>query len=126
VPIALKVAPDLEPQHIADLSKVFTDGGLDGLIATNTTISRSEIEGCNFEHQAGGLSGAPLTPRATDVIANFYSYLGEKVPIIGVGGIMTAEDAQAKLKAGAKIVQLYTGFVYNGPPLVREILKSVK
>lgn len=125
VPIALKVAPDLEPQHIADLSKVFIDGGLDGLIATNTTISRAEVAGCDFESQAGGLSGAPLTPRATDVIANFYSHLGEKVPIIGVGGIMTAEHAQAKLKAGAKLVQLYTGFIYHGPPLVRDILKTV-
>ena len=126
VPIALKVAPDLEPQHIADLSEVFLSGGLDGLIATNTTISRSEVAGCDYEDQAGGLSGAPLTPRATDVIADFYSHLGDKVPIIGVGGIMTADDAQAKLKAGAKLVQLYTGFIYNGPPLVSDILKSVQ
>ncbi|BDS05633.1 dihydroorotate dehydrogenase (quinone) [Oceaniferula spumae] len=125
VPIALKVAPDLEPQHIADLAKVFLDGGLDGLIATNTTISRAEVAGCDYESQAGGLSGAPLTPRATDVIADFYSHLGDKVPIIGVGGIMTAEDAQAKLKAGAKLVQLYTGFIYHGPPLVRAILKKI-
>ena len=124
VPIALKVAPDLEPQHIADLSQVFLDGGLDGLIATNTTISRKEVAGENFEHQAGGLSGAPLTTRSTDVIADFYSHLGEQVPIIGVGGIMTPEDAQAKLKAGAKIIQLYTGFVYHGPPLVQGILKA--
>ncbi|MBK1855954.1 quinone-dependent dihydroorotate dehydrogenase [Verrucomicrobiaceae bacterium 5K15] len=124
VPIALKVAPDLEPQHIADLAKVFLNGGLDGLIATNTTISRKEVAGCDFESQAGGLSGAPLTPRATDVIAEFHSHLGEQVPIIGVGGIMTAEDAQAKLKAGAKLVQLYTGFIYHGPPLVKSILKA--
>ena len=123
VPIALKVAPDLEPQHIADLSQVFLKGGLDGLIATNTTISRSEVAGCDFEHQAGGLSGAPLTPRASDVIAEFYSHLGDKVPIIGVGGIMSAADAQDKLNAGAKLIQLYTGFIYNGPPLVRDILK---
>ncbi len=126
VPIALKVAPDLEPQHIADLSQVFLDGGLDGLIATNTTISRSEIADCDFASQAGGLSGAPLTPRATDVIADFYSHLGDQVPIIGVGGIMTAEHSQAKLKAGAKLIQIYTGFIYKGPPLVRDILKAVK
>ncbi len=125
VPIALKVAPDLEPQHIADLSEVFLNGGLDGLIATNTTISRTEVAGCDYQDQAGGLSGAPLTLRATDVIADFYSHLGDKVPIIGVGGIMTAEDAEVKLKAGAKIVQLYTGFIYNGPPLVQNILKSI-
>ncbi len=124
VPIALKVAPDLEPTHIADLAKVFLDGGLDGLIATNTTISRSEVAGCDYASQAGGLSGAPLTSRSTEVIAAFHSHLGSEVPIIGVGGIMTAEDAQEKLKAGAKLVQLYTGFIYHGPPLISEILKA--
>ena len=124
VPIALKVAPDLEPQHIADLSQVFLDGGLDGLIATNTTISRTEVDGCDFATQPGGLSGAPLTPKATDVIADFHNHLGNKIPIIGVGGIMSAEDAQAKLNAGATLVQLYTGFIYHGPPLVRDILKA--
>ncbi|MGJ8676915.1 MAG: quinone-dependent dihydroorotate dehydrogenase [Akkermansiaceae bacterium] len=122
VPIALKVAPDLEPQHIADLSQVFLDGGLDGLIATNTTISRSEVAGCDHAAEAGGLSGSPLTSRSTEVIAAFHSHLGDKIPIIGVGGIMTATDAKEKLQAGAKIVQLYTGFVYNGPPLVKDIL----
>tara|TARA_B110000908_G_scaffold172773_1_gene243039 strand:- start:12164 stop:13225 length:1062 start_codon:yes stop_codon:yes gene_type:complete len=126
VPIALKVAPDLEAQHIADLAKVFLDSGLDCLVATNTTISRTEVEGCDFSTQAGGLSGKPLTSRSTDVIADFYSHLGNKVPIIGVGGIMTAEDAQEKLKAGAKLIQIYTGFIYHGPPLVKEILKAVK
>lgn len=125
VPIALKVAPDLEPQHIEDLAKVFTDGGLDCLIATNTTISRTEVEGCDFATQEGGLSGAPLTSRSTEVIAAFHSHLGNKIPIIGVGGIMSAQDAKDKLKAGAKLIQLYTGFIYHGPPLVREILKSV-
>lgn len=125
VPIALKVAPDLEAQHIADLSKVFLDGGLDCLVATNTTISRSAVKGCDFSTQAGGLSGAPLTSRSTEVIAAFHSHLGNQVPIIGVGGIMTAEHAQEKLKAGAKLVQLYTGFIYHGPPLVSEILRKV-
>ncbi|MGB2265570.1 MAG: quinone-dependent dihydroorotate dehydrogenase, partial [Akkermansiaceae bacterium] len=124
VPIALKVAPDLEDQHIADLSKVFLDGGLDCLIATNTTISRAEVKGCDFATQPGGLSGAPLTSHSTKVIEAFHSHLGEQIPIIGVGGIMTAEDAQAKLDAGAKLVQLYTGFIYHGPPLVRDILKA--
>lgn len=125
VPIVLKVAPDLEPQHIADLSQVFLDGGLDGLIATNTTISRTEIAGCQFEDQAGGLSGAPLTSRSTNVIADFYSHLRDQIPIIGVGGIMSTEDAETKLKAGAKLVQLYSGFIYHGPPLIRDILKSI-
>ena len=124
VPITLKVAPDLEPQHIEDLSKVFLDGGLDGLIATNTTISRSEVEGCDFATQAGGLSGAPVTDKSTQVISEFNRHLGGKIPIIGVGGIMSAEDAKAKLDAGATLVQLYTGFIYHGPPLVRDILEK--
>ena len=124
VPIALKVAPDLEDQHIADLSKVFIDSGLECLIATNTTISRAEVQGCDYATQAGGLSGAPLTSRSTEVIKAFYSHLGDKVPIIGVGGIMSAEDARAKLDAGAKLIQLYTGFIYHGPPLVKEILRA--
>ncbi|MFK7911911.1 MAG: quinone-dependent dihydroorotate dehydrogenase [Akkermansiaceae bacterium] len=124
VPITLKVAPDLEPQHIEDLSKVFLNGGLDGLIATNTTISRTEVEGCDFSTQAGGLSGSPVTAKSTEVISAFHSHLGSKIPIIGVGGIMNAEDARAKLNAGATLVQLYTGFIYHGPPLVRDILKA--
>ena len=125
VPIALKVAPDLEPQHIEDLSKVFLEGGLDCLIATNTTISRTEVEGCDFSTQPGGLSGSPLTSKSTEVISAFHSHLGSKIPIIGVGGIITAEDAQAKLDAGATLIQLYTGFVYNGPPLVNNILNNL-
>jgi dihydroorotate dehydrogenase len=124
VPITLKVAPDLEPQHIEDLSKVFLDAGLDGLIATNTTISRAEVEGCDFATQPGGLSGAPVTVKSTNVIAAFHSHLGNDIPIIGVGGIMTPEDAQAKLSAGATLVQLYTGFIYHGPPLVSDIINT--
>lgn len=125
IPIALKVAPDLEPQHIQDLAQTFLNGGLECLIATNTTISRTEVTGCDFSTQAGGLSGAPLTPRSTEVISAFHSHLGNKIPIIGVGGIMTAEDAKAKLAAGATLIQLYTGFIYHGPPLVRDILHSL-
>lgn len=124
VPIALKVAPDLESQNIADLSKVFLEGGLDCLIATNTTLDRTKVEGCDFADQAGGLSGAPLTDKATEVIAEFHSHLGDQIPIIGVGGIMNSEQAQAKLKAGAKLVQVYTGFIYHGPPLVKEIIQA--
>lgn len=125
VPIALKVAPDLDEEHIAALSQVFLDGGLDGLIATNTTISREAVVGHPHAEEAGGLSGAPLTNRATEVIAAFYAALGDQVPIIGVGGIMSAADAQAKLAAGARLIQIYTGFIYRGPALVRDILASL-
>ncbi|MBK1791378.1 quinone-dependent dihydroorotate dehydrogenase [Persicirhabdus sediminis] len=125
-PIALKVAPDLEPQHIEDLAKVFLDEGLDGLIATNTTISREAVKGKPHANEAGGLSGAPVTQKSTEVIKAFHSHLGEQIPIIGVGGIMSADDAKDKFAAGAKLVQLYTGFIYHGPPLVHDILKSLK
>ncbi len=126
VPIALKVAPDLEDSQIAELAQVFLDGGLDCLIATNTTLSREAVKDYPQASEAGGLSGAPLTSRSTDVIADFHSRLGSKVPIIGVGGIMTAEDALAKLNAGAKLVQIYTGFIYKGPPLVHDIIRATR
>lgn len=125
MPIALKVAPDMGEEQIADLSKVFLEGGLDGLVATNTTIERKAVEGKPFAKQAGGLSGAPVTEKSTEVISAFYSHLGDRIPIIGVGGIMNAQDAQDKLDAGAKLVQLYTGFIYHGPPLVHSILASL-
>ncbi len=125
MPIALKVAPDMGDEQIAELSKVFLNGGLEGLIATNTTIERSAVEGKPFSKQAGGLSGRPVTQRSTEVIEAFYSHLGEQIPIIGVGGIMSADDAQQKLNAGAKLVQIYTGFIYHGPPLVHQILDSL-
>lgn len=126
VPIVFKVAPDLAPEHISELGKVFREGGLDGLIATNTTIDRSKIQGHRHCEEQGGLSGAPETELSTQVIAAFSAELGTAVPIIGVGGIMTAEDALAKLAAGATLLQLYTGFIYRGPALIQDILNKIK
>ena len=125
VPIAFKVAPDLHLDHIQELAQVFKDGGLDSLIATNTTIDRNMIQGHRFANEQGGLSGAPETSLSTKVIAAFRSELGSSVPIIGVGGIMTADDALAKLEAGATLLQLYTGFIYKGPKLIQEILNKL-
>ncbi|MFC4995318.1 quinone-dependent dihydroorotate dehydrogenase [Rubritalea tangerina] len=125
MPIALKVAPDMGDEQIAELSRVFLNGGLDGLIATNTTISREPVLGKPFAQQAGGLSGKPVTQKSTEVIQAFYSHLDEQIPIIGVGGIMTADDAIEKLNAGAKLIQLYTGFIYHGPPLIHSILNKL-
>ena len=125
VPIALKVAPDLDDIAIRDLSRVFIAEGLEGLIATNTTIARDPVAGHAHAGEAGGLSGAPLTTRATDVIAAFHSHLGDKIPIIGVGGIMSGDDAAAKVAAGASLVQIYTGFVYHGSALVSSCLESL-
>lgn len=126
VPIVFKVAPDLTPNHIKELGKVFREGGLDGLIATNTTIERGAIQGHRYAEEQGGLSGAPETELSTQVIAAFASELGKDVPIIGVGGIMTADDALAKLEAGATLLQIYTGFIYRGPALIQEILNKLK
>ncbi|WP_018970112.1 quinone-dependent dihydroorotate dehydrogenase [Rubritalea marina] len=125
MPIALKVAPDMGSEQIEELSKVFLNGGLEGLVATNTTISREAVLGRPHAQEAGGLSGRPVTQRSTEVIAEFYSHLGKEIPIIGVGGIMTPEDAIEKFDAGARIVQLYTGFIYHGPPLVHAILNKL-
>ena len=126
VPIFMKVAPDVTDEHIAELSRVFLDEGLDGLIATNTTLSRVGVEANPRHEEAGGLSGAPLTERSTEVIGAFASELKGRIPIIGVGGIMNGADAGAKIKAGASLVQLYTGFVYRGPDLIRECVEAMK
>ncbi|NNM28133.1 MAG: quinone-dependent dihydroorotate dehydrogenase [Akkermansiaceae bacterium] len=125
VPLAFKVAPDLAPEDITALSGVFRDGGLEALIATNTTIARDAVAGHALAGEAGGLSGAPLTAHATEVIAAFRAELGNDLPIIGVGGIMSPDDAREKLAAGATLLQIYTGFIYRGPALVHEILAAV-
>jgi len=125
MPIAFKVAPDIGSKQIAQLSKVFKDGGLECLIATNTTIDREQVKGEKHWQEAGGLSGTPVTQKSTEVIAEFHSHLGSDIPIIGVGGIMNGQDAIDKLEAGAKLIQLYTGFIYKGPPLIKEIIDAV-
>lgn len=124
VPLAIKVAPDLQTGEIRALSRVFLDHGLDSLIATNTTVERPEVDAHPSHTEAGGLSGAPLTKSSTEVISAFHHELGDRIPIIGVGGIMSAVDAAEKFSAGATLLQLYTGFIYHGPKLIRNILNS--
>ena len=126
VPIALKVAPDIEDDHLKALSRVFLDTGLDGLITNNTTLSRAGVEHSPTSEQSGGLSGAPLKNRSLEVLQAFKAELGDKLPIIAVGGIMTPGDATERLAAGASLVQLYSGFVYHGPPLVHQIIKATR
>ncbi|TLD70332.1 quinone-dependent dihydroorotate dehydrogenase [Phragmitibacter flavus] len=121
VPLLVKIAPDLEPDQIASLARVFTEFSLDGVIATNTTITRNGVEGHPRAQETGGLSGAPVRQRSTEVIAAFRQLLPTTIPIIGVGGILSANDAREKLTAGAALVQLYSGLVYRGPALVREV-----
>ncbi|MGE9269918.1 MAG: quinone-dependent dihydroorotate dehydrogenase [Verrucomicrobiales bacterium] len=121
VPLLFKVAPDLEEAHIKGLAKVFLEGGLDGLIATNTTITRTGVEGHPRAQEAGGLSGRPLTRMSTEVVGSFASELGNRIPIIAAGGISSADDAEEKIRAGASLVQVYSAFIFQGPSLVREI-----
>jgi dihydroorotate dehydrogenase len=121
VPIVFKVAPDLGEEQIRDLSEVFLAGGLEGVIATNTTLDRERVAGHARAGEAGGLSGRPVLEKSTAVLRQFSSHLGAKIPIIGVGGISSLADAQEKIRAGASMVQIYTSFIYQGPRLVREI-----
>lgn len=126
-PVLLKIAPDLSPSQLDDVVEILKFTKTDGVIATNTTISRDGLVTSQTEVQHignGGLSGKPLSVRANEVIAYLRGQLGAGFPIIGVGGIMSTEDAVAKLKAGADLVQLYTGFIYEGPAIVKRINKA--
>jgi dihydroorotate dehydrogenase len=125
-PILLKIAPDLTNEQLDDILEIVETTKIDGVIATNTTIDRSNLvsEGVD-DIGAGGLSGKPLTKRSTEVIRYLYEQSGKKLNIIGVGGIHSADDALEKLEAGAKLVQLYTGFIYEGPSLVKRINKAI-
>lgn len=125
VPMAVKIAPDLDEMQIQAIAALLMKHRIDGVIATNTTITRTGIEHLPQAQESGGLSGAPLTQRATAVIRQLHCLLQGAVPIIGVGGIMSADDAHGKLTAGASLIQLYTGLIYRGPDLVKEIARVV-
>lgn len=122
-PVAIKVAPDLDADEILDIAKTLLSNNMDCLIATNTTLSRDAVVGMKHGDEAGGLSGEPVREMSTEVIQQFYTILKDQIPIIGVGGISSAKDAQDKLDAGAVLVQVYSGLIYKGPSLVRKILK---
>lgn len=125
VPLLFKIAPDLDEPQIQDLAKVFLNGGLDGVIATNTTLDRHGVASHPRAAEAGGLSGRPVFEKSTATLRAFASHLGPQIPIIGVGGISSLEDAREKIRAGASLVQIYTSFVYQGPKLVRELAKGL-
>lgn len=124
VPLAVKIAPDLDEEQIAEIARLLTANGIDGVIATNTTLSRAEIAGHPHENEAGGLSGAPVRGRSTAVIRKLARELDGALPIIGVGGILSGSDAVEKLEAGAQLVQLYSGLIYRGPELVSECSRA--
>lgn len=121
VPVALKIAPDLDALQIAEIASLLKLHHIDAVIATNTTLSREGVEGLENATEIGGLSGAPVREKSTLVINALSQALAGEVPIIGVGGILCAADAQAKIAAGASLVQVYSGLIYKGPDLVSEI-----
>jgi dihydroorotate dehydrogenase len=125
VPLALKVSPDLAPGEISDIAAAVRGHRIDALIATNTSLSREGVEGLLCASEAGGLSGAPIRKRATDVLAAFAAELKGEVVLIGAGGILSGADANEKLAAGASLVQLYTGLIYRGPALVAECVRTI-
>ncbi len=125
VPLVVKVAPDLEDQQIPEIAEVVKRSEFDGLIATNTTISREEVKGLPHAEEQGGLSGAPVKDRSNHVLAAFRAALPAEIALIGTGGITSGEDAAEKMELGADLVQFYTGFVYKGPDLVTDCLKAI-
>ncbi len=124
VPLAVKIAPDLADDDIHQVAAALREFEIDAVIATNTTIARDAVAQLPHGGEAGGLSGAPLTQKSTAVIRTLARELDGKLPIIGVGGIMSAADAAEKLAAGARLVQIYTGFIYAGPPLVAAAVRA--
>ena len=125
VPMALKIAPDLDDVQISAIADALRRHRMDGVIATNTTLSRDTVEGLPNASETGGLSGAPVFRKSTDVLKKLSTALAGELPIIGVGGIMGGEDAAEKIHAGASLVQFYSGFIYRGPDLVSEVAETL-
>jgi len=126
VPIFVKIAPDLDQAQVDVIAAALKRHGIDGVVATNTTTSRDAVAGLPHAQEAGGLSGAPLLAASNRVIRQLRSALGNGFPIIGVGGVMSAQDAVSKIRAGADVVQIYTGLIYHGPQLVSDAARAIK
>ena len=126
VPLVLKIAPDLTTQEIDHIAGLLLEFGIDGVIATNTTISREKVSGHPLAGEAGGLSGAPVLQQSTEVVKRLALKLKGQIPIIAVGGILNAENAQSKITAGAVLVQIYSGLIYQGPKLIEAIVLKLK
>ncbi len=128
-PILLKIAPDLEPSALDDIIELTNEIKIDGLVATNTTLDRSGLKGLNMERAikigAGGLSGQPLLEKSTGILNYLHHGIGGRIPIIASGGIFNGADAQAKINAGAALLQVWTGFIYEGPSIVKNICQSL-
>ncbi|WP_027849403.1 quinone-dependent dihydroorotate dehydrogenase [Marinospirillum minutulum] len=125
VPLVVKVAPDMDEDELQSLAATLRQLKLDGVIATNTTLDKSAVEGLRYGEEAGGLSGRPLTEKSCEITRQLADALEGDLPIIGVGGIFSAEDAVERIEAGASLVQLYTGFIYRGPSLISECAEAI-
>ena len=126
VPVFVKIAPDLDEAQVDVIAATLQRHGMDGVIATNTTISRAAVQGLQHAEETGGLSGAPVLEASNQVIRQLRAALGSQYPIVGVGGVMSADDAVSKIRAGADVVQIYTGLIYEGPALVLKAAKAIK
>jgi dihydroorotate dehydrogenase len=126
VPLALKIAPDLDAEQIKQIASLLIKHRIDGVIATNTTLSREGVEGMVHGNETGGLSGAPVKNKSTAVIRALSAELGGALPIIGVGGISSGADALEKMQAGASLIQIYSGLIYRGQTLVIEAAEAVR
>jgi dihydroorotate dehydrogenase len=126
VPIFVKIAPDLDAGQVDIIAATLERHGMDGVVATNTTINRDAVKGLPHAEEAGGLSGAPVLEASNRVIGQLRAALGKKFPIIGVGGVMSAQDAVSKIRAGADVVQIYTGLIYRGPQLVFDAAHAIR
>ncbi|MBY4677997.1 quinone-dependent dihydroorotate dehydrogenase [Marinobacterium arenosum] len=126
VPIAVKIAPDMEADELTAVANALKAYEIDGVIATNTTLSREGVENHRFADEAGGLSGAPVRNRSTQAIRTLAEALDGALPIIGVGGITEGFDAAEKIEAGASLVQIYTGFIYRGPKLIQDSVRAIQ
>jgi dihydroorotate dehydrogenase len=125
VPLAVKIAPDLSPDELKQVAEALLRHKIDGVIATNTTLDREMIHDMPHAAETGGLSGRPLQNKSTEIIRSLHQYLQGQIPIIGVGGIDSAMAAREKIQAGAELVQIYSGFIYNGPDLVKNIVNNI-
>ena len=128
-PLFLKIAPDLNNHQLSEIAEIVLETGIDGIVATNTTLSRDHLITSPDKVVSvgeGGLSGKPLRKRSTELIRFMREKLGDEIPIIGVGGIHSEEDALEKIAAGATLIELYTGFIYEGPALVKRINKVLR
>lgn len=125
VPLAIKIAPDMSDEETVEVARALVEAGMDAVIATNTTLSREGVEGLLHGDEAGGLSGAPVRDKSTHTVKVLAAELGGRLPIIAVGGITEGRDAADKIAAGASLVQIYSGFIYKGPKLIREAVDAI-